>query len=68
VLGFVVEVFSKEYLPMAVFIEDVDKLFGSFNSVKRVAPGKALVAHLVQQSSYRSLDQGKYGEKELDLP
>ena len=35
---FFVGEFSSEYLPMGVFVEDVDKLFDSFNSVKRAAP------------------------------
>ena len=34
---FFVGVVSGEYLPTAVFVEDVDQLFGSFNSVKRGA-------------------------------
>ena len=66
---FFVRVFSRQYLPPAVFVEDVDKLFDSFNSVKRAAPGKALSSPLTDKSSYiRSLDQGKYGDKQLDLP
>jgi len=63
---FFVGVFSSEYLAMALFVEDIDKLFDSFNSVKCAAAGKTL--HSPQQSSYRSLDQGKYGDKGLDLP
>ena len=39
---FFARVFSSEYLPTAVFVEFVDKLFDSFNSVKHAAPGKAL--------------------------
>ena len=39
---FFVGMLSTEYLPMAVFVEDVDKLFDRFNSVKRAAPSKAL--------------------------
>ena len=39
---FFVGVFSSEYMPVAVFVEDVDKLFDSFSSVKRAALGKAL--------------------------
>jgi hypothetical protein len=31
--------FSSEYLPMAVFVEDGDKLFDRFNSVKCADPG-----------------------------
>ena len=56
---FFVGVVSSEYMPMAVFVEDADKLF---HSVKHAAQGKAF------RSPYRSLDQGKYGDKELDLP
>jgi len=37
-----VGVFSSEYLPTDLFVEDVDKLFDSFNSVKRAATGKPL--------------------------
>jgi hypothetical protein len=42
VFVFFVGVFSIEYLPTAVFVEDVDKLCDSFYSVKSAAPGKAL--------------------------
>jgi hypothetical protein len=49
---FVVGVFSSEYLPTAVFVEDVDKLFDSFNSVKRAAPGKALHSPLSGNSPH----------------
>ena len=49
---FFVGVFSSEYLPTAVFVEDVDKLFDSFNSVKRAAPGKALRSLLSDYSSH----------------
>ena len=38
---------SSEYLPTAFFVEEVDKLFDSFNSVKRGAAGNHCVAHLV---------------------
>ena len=65
---FFVGVFSKEYLLTAVFVDDVDELFDSFNSAKHGASGKALRSPLSDESSYRSLDQGKYGDKELDLP
>ena len=34
--------FSKQYLPTAVFVDDVDELFDSFNIVKHGASGKAL--------------------------
>ena len=37
-----VGVLSSEYLPTAVFVDDVDKLFDSFNNVKHAAPDKAL--------------------------
>lgn len=40
-------VFSSEYMPMAVFVEDVDKLFYSFNSVKHVHLARHSIAHLV---------------------
>ena len=39
---FFVGVVSSEYLPTAHFVKDVDKLFNSFNSVKRGAAGKPL--------------------------
>ena len=45
-------VFSSEYLPTAVFVEFVDKLFDSFNSVKHVAPGKALRSPLSDNSPH----------------
>jgi len=47
VFVFFVGVVSSDYLPMAHFVEDVDKLFDSFNSVKRGAAGNHCVAHLV---------------------
>ena len=37
---------------MAVFVEDVDKLFDSFNSVKRAAPGKTLCSPLSDNSPH----------------
>ena len=49
---FFVGVFSSEYLPTAVFVEDVDKLFDSFNNVKRAAPGKALRSPLSEDSPH----------------
>jgi hypothetical protein len=52
VFVFFVGVFSSEYLPMAVFVEDVDKLFDSFNSVKHAAPGKALRSPLSDNSPH----------------
>ena len=42
VFVFFVGVFSSEYLPMALFVDDVDKLFDIFNSVKCAATGKPL--------------------------
>ena len=47
-----VGVVSSEYLPTAVFVEDVDQLFDSFNSVKRAAPGKALRSPLSDNSPH----------------
>ena len=47
-----VGVFSSEYLPTTVFVEDVDKLFDSFNSVKHAAPGKALHSPLSDSSPH----------------
>jgi hypothetical protein len=47
---FFVGVFSKQYMPMAVFVDDVDKLFDSFNSVKHGASGKALRSPLSDNS------------------
>jgi hypothetical protein len=52
VFVFFVGVFSGEYLSTAVFVEDVDKLFDSFNSVKHVAPGKALHSPLSGDSPH----------------
>ena len=43
---FFVGVLNSEHLPMAVFVEDVEKLFDSFNSVKRAASGKPLPSPL----------------------
>jgi hypothetical protein len=45
-------VFSSEYLPTAVFVTEIDKLFDSFNSVKRVAPGKTLLCPLHDSSPH----------------
>jgi hypothetical protein len=42
--------FSSKYLPTAVFVDDIDKLFHSFISVKRAAPGKALLCPLSDNS------------------
>jgi hypothetical protein len=47
---FFVGVSSSRYLPVAVFVEDIDKLFDSFNSVKRAAPGKTLRSPLCDNS------------------
>ena len=44
--------FSSEYLPTAVFVKFVDKLFDSFNSVKHAAPGKALRSPLSDTSPH----------------
>ena len=41
---------SSHYLPTAHFVEDVDKLFDSFNSVKRGAAGKPLRSPLSDNS------------------
>ena len=49
---FFVGMFSSEHLPTALFVEDVDKLFDSFNSVKRVATGKPLRGPLSDNSPY----------------
>ena len=49
---FFVGLFSIGYLPMAVFVEDVVKLFDSFNSVKRAATGKALRSPLSDDSPH----------------
>jgi len=42
VFVFFVGMLSTEYLPMAVFVEDGDKIFDRFNSVNCAAPSKAL--------------------------
>ena len=52
VFVFFVGVFSSQYLPAAVFVEDIDKLFDSSNSVKRAAPGKALRSPLSDNSPH----------------
>ena len=49
---FFVGVFSCKYLPAAVFVEDVNKLFDSFSSVKHAAPGKALHSPLCDNSPH----------------
>jgi len=40
------------YLLMAVFVEDFDRLFDSFNSVQRAAPGKILCSPLRDNSPH----------------
>ena len=40
------------YLPTAVFVEDIDKLFDSFNSVKHAAPGKTLCSPVSDNSPH----------------
>jgi hypothetical protein len=40
------------YLPTAVFVEGIDKLFDSFDSVKRAAPGKVLHSPLSDNSPH----------------
>jgi len=52
VFVFFVGVFSSEYLPMAVFVEDVDELSDNFNNVKHAAPGKALRNPFSDNSPY----------------
>ena len=49
---FFVGVVSSEYLPTAVFVEDIDQLFDSFNSVMRAAPSKALHSPLSDNSPH----------------
>jgi hypothetical protein len=58
--------FSSEYLATATFVEEVDKLLDSFNSVSFAVRGKEL--HCPRDKfSYRLLDQSKYKNKELEL-
>ena len=45
-------VFSSKYLPTAVFVEGIDKLFDSFNSVKHDAPGKVWHSPLSDNSPH----------------
>jgi hypothetical protein len=47
-----VGVFSSKHLPMALFVEDMNKLFDSFNSMKRAAPGKTLRSPLSDNSPH----------------
>jgi len=49
---FFVGVFSSKYLPTAVFVEGIDRLFDSFNSVKRAAPGKVWHSPLSDNSPH----------------
>jgi len=52
VFVFFVGEFSNEYMPVVVFVEDVDKLLDNFNSVKRAAPCKALRSQLRDNSPH----------------
>jgi hypothetical protein len=52
VFVFFVGVFSSEYLPTALFVEDVYKLFDSFNTVKHAATGKPLRGPLSDNSPH----------------
>jgi hypothetical protein len=45
-------VFSSEYLPTAVFVNDIDKLFDGVNSVKHAALGKTLLFPLNDSSPH----------------
>ena len=47
-----VGVSSSKYLPTAVFVEDVDKPFYSFKSVKRADPSKTLRSPLSDNSTH----------------
>ena len=49
------------YLPTAVFVEDINKVFDSFNCVKRAFPGKTLCSPL----SDNILKDGKSSFKKL---
>jgi hypothetical protein len=62
-----------------LFVEEIEKLLDSFNSVKCAAPGKALhsplsdnsphIGHWTRASnSVKCAAPGKYGDKKLDLP
>jgi len=51
-LSFFVAVFSSEYLPTAVYVEDVDKLYDSFDIVKCAATGKAMRGPLSDNSPH----------------
>jgi len=52
VFVFFVGVFSNEYLPMAMFVEDADKRLDKINSVKRAAPQKAMCSPLSDNSPH----------------
>jgi hypothetical protein len=52
VFVFFAGVVSNEYLPTGIFVGEVDKLFDSFNSVRRAAPGKALRTPLSDNSPH----------------
>ena len=45
-------VFKSEYLPIAVYVEDIDKLSDSFNSLKHAPPGKTLRSPLSDNSPH----------------
>jgi hypothetical protein len=47
-----VGVYSKDYVATAVFVDDVDELFDSFNSVKHGASGKPLRSPLSDKSPH----------------
>jgi len=62
-------VLSSAYLPAVVFVEDVHKLFDSFNSVKRAVLGKALRGQLYDNIPHTGhWTKASMGKKELDLP
>jgi hypothetical protein len=44
--------FSSEVLLTAVFVDDTDKLFDSFNNVKHAAAGKTLLSPLSDSSPH----------------
>ena len=45
-------VLSEDYLATAVFVDDIDELFDSFNSLKHAAPGKALRSPLTDNNPH----------------
>jgi hypothetical protein len=59
--------FCSEYLATATFVQDTDRLFDILNSVSCAVTGKELHCPLSGKSSYRSLDQGEYEDKQLDF-